>query len=299
MSGYGDLLASGVELGPACAREIEDRLAALRAPLAEQVPSDGTYSNFWLFQGPHRYAYHPGPWPCISGRTYDGCDVLVPLFDLAAAPMPVLRALQGDAAWFYPVAQATSRHFGADAVERRVVRDDSDYLYRAEAFLDYEGAGLGGKRQKVARLLAAHAVSVQPLRADAREPALAVLDGWCADKGRTREDADAPACRVALEELAEGGPLSGFLHSIGGVPAGFVLIEWLNPGVAAVRFAKGRLAYDGIFAYLFQDLARRLCPGLEWLNFEQDLGIQNFRRTKLSFRPATLIDKIRLRVRAG
>jgi hypothetical protein len=99
--------------------------------------------------------------------------------------------------------------------------------------------------------------------------------------------------------LAPGGALSGFLHEAGGVPAGFVLVEELNPGVLAVRFAKGRVEFDGIYAYLFQDLARRLGPRVRWLNFEQDLGSANFRRTKQSFRPSALLAKHRVRVRQG
>ena len=62
--------------------------------LCEFVPSDCTYSNLRLFSGPHRYAYHAGPWPCVSGCTYDGCEILIPLFDFASAPLQVLQALQ-------------------------------------------------------------------------------------------------------------------------------------------------------------------------------------------------------------
>jgi hypothetical protein len=36
---------------------------------------------------------------------------------------------------------------------------------------------------------------------------------------------------------------------------------------------------------------------VDWLNFEQDMGLANFRRTKLSYRPVALLSKFRVRLR--
>ncbi len=290
---------TGVPLGPENAAEIEARLAAIRRPLAELAPSDGPYSNLRLFAQAHRYEYLPGPWPCVSGLAYDGAPVLIPLFDLATAPLAVLGELQGRDAEFYPVAESVLRSMDPPTIVSRALRDDADYLYRSAPFIDYVDAGLGPKRHALSRLLAATPVEVRPLDRADRGVALAVLEGWCTDKQHGPDGADAAACRAALEDLRPGGALFGFLHVAGAIPIGFVLVEWLNPGVLAVRFAKGRSAFDGIFPHLFQDLARRFGSDLQWLNFEQDLGLANFRRTKQSYRPALLVAKHRVRVRAS
>jgi hypothetical protein len=47
---------------------------------------------------------------------------------------------------------------------------------------------------------------------------------------------------------------------------------------------------------MFQHHARS-DPGVRWLNFEQDLGLANFRQTKLSYQPAALLDKHRVNLR--
>jgi hypothetical protein len=289
----------GLPLTHEHAVDIETRLGKLRGPLAERALSDATFCNLHLFRDVHAYRYVAGRWPSIAGYTYDGTAIIIPLFDIAEAPSEVLRELQGPNAWFFPVADEALAGLNPADLECWTVRDDADYLYAAPAFIDYAGPGLGPKRHAIARLLATTNVLVDPLGRDNQDAALAVLDGWCADKGRDPADADSPACREALSELVRGGPLSGFLHLADGVPAGFVIVEALNPGVLAVRFAKGRKQFDGIFAYLFQDLVRRCGPGLRWLNFEQDLGNPNFRRTKQSFRPAALLSKHRVRIRAG
>jgi hypothetical protein len=43
--------------------------------------------------------------------------------------------------------------------------------------------------------------------------------------------------------------------------------------------------------------AGRAGAALAWLNFEQDLGLPNFRRTKMSYQPAALLPKFRARLR--
>jgi hypothetical protein len=286
-------------LTPELAAEIEPRLAKLRAPLGERTPSDGTFSNLYLFRDTHGYRYRPGPWPCIVGRAYDGAPIVIPLFDLTTAPMEALRDLQGGDGWFFPIADAVLGGLDSAAIESKSLRDDADYLYAADSFVDYQGPGLGSKRHDVERLLDTGRLEVHPLDAGRRAAALEVLEGWCLDKGRGLDEADCAACREVLAMLGPKSSLRGFLHEANGVPAGFVLVEELNPGVLAVRFAKGRVRFEGIYAHLFQDLARRLVPGVRWLNFEQDLGKPNFRRTKLSFRPAALLAKHRVRVRAA
>lgn len=290
---------SGLPLTCGLGEDIEARLAALRAPLAERALSDVTFCNLHLFREAHAYRYVPGPWPAIAGRTYEGASILIPLFDIATAPLEALRALQGPRAWFYPLADEVLARMDPATVESHALRDDADYLYAAAQFLDYDAPGLGPKRQAVARLLARCKLTVTSLGPEDHSAAVEVLEGWCADKGVSPDEADAPACREALAYLGRDGPLSGFLHRADGVPAGFVVVEALNPGVLVVRFAKGRAQYDGIFAYLFQDLVRRFLPEPRWLNFEQDLGKPNFRQTKRSFRPVALLDKHRVRIRGA
>jgi hypothetical protein len=50
----------------------------------------------------------------------------------------------------------------------------------------------------------------------------------------------------------------------------------------------------GLYPAMFQ----RHClnhPELQWVNFEPDLGLANFRHTKLSFQPYVLLRKWRVR----
>ena len=77
-----------------------------------------------------------------------------------------------------------------------------------------------------------------------------------------------------------------------------VLGQMLAPGVCAIRFAKGLDSHEGLYPHMFRHFCResgsRFGAPVAWLNFEQDLGIPGFRRSKMSYRPAALLSKLRL-----
>jgi hypothetical protein len=296
-----EVSADGEALTAAMHARIEPLLRALRAPLGESAPSELSFVNLLLFREVRGWRHHTHPLPYISGRSYDGSTQLLPLFDLATADPDALQRMQGEHGWFCPVASATLEKLDRARFAARAERDDADHLYVAEGFRDYAGAGLGSKRAAVERLHALHSMTTVTLDAASVMAAHAVLEGWCGDKGLAANDADAPACREALALLASAdatGPaaaLSGRLH-LADEPAGFTICEEINPGVVVVRFAKGLRRFDGIFPSMYRHIVLEAGGRLRWLNFEQDLGRPNFRRSKMSFRPARLVPKHRVRV---
>ncbi|MDT7838208.1 phosphatidylglycerol lysyltransferase domain-containing protein [Aquabacterium sp. OR-4] len=289
----------GVPLTLALAPRLAPLLAARLAGLGERAIADLSYANLWLFRRVHDYRFVDGDWPAISGLTYDGQRHLLPLFAPQAAPAEVLRDLMAGHAALFPLTEAEARsldplHWTIDAH-----RDDADYLYPAEHFRHYRGTALQKKRNLMKQCRAAHALQVVAYdAADARhqQAALAVLAGWTADKGKAPGDADDLPCREALSLAAELG-LAGHIAWADGEPAGFVLGELLQPGVAVIRFAKGLARFKGISQLLFHHFAVQSPWPVDWMNFEQDLGLENFRRTKLSYQPSSLLPKFRASLR--
>ena len=64
-----------------------------------------------------------------------------------------------------------------------------------------------------------------------------------------------------------------------------------------MRFAKGLDSHVGIYPYMFQHFCRHFGRPVRWLNFEQDMGLPGFRRSKRSYGPAGLISKLRVALR--
>lgn len=270
-------------------------LARTGAALGAFCPSEYSFTNLMLFNGLHQYEWHAGPWPAISGVTYDGVRHIMPLFDLNEVSPESLAMLLCGRDVLYPLAESQVALLPPGQFEVRAERADADYLYSARTFLHYPGRVLQNKRRQVRHLLAEHLVTnVAYCRAE-EAAARTVLTGWTNDKGKVAGDADEPACRAALADAERLG-LSGQLHYVDGEPGGFVLAEQLYSGVWAVRFAKGRTRFPGLYPYMFQHLCRSLGSDARFLNFEQDLGHPGFRQSKLSYGPARLIDKHRARL---
>jgi uncharacterized protein len=257
----------------------------------EATLADPWFANLYLFRAAHDWRWQRGDWPCIAGRSYDGARLLLPLFDLGSAPMAMLRARLSGHDAFGPLSAAQAARLDAATWSLTQSRDDADYLYPADQFRHYRGRVLQKKRNLVKQLLAVHDVQALPYGPALAGEAEQVLDGWMDDKAKRPGDTDDGPCREALA-LADRLALDGTLFRIGGRAAGFVLAEAIRPGVMVMRFAKGLQAHKGLYQHMFQQfcLAR---PQLCWLNFEQDLGIANFRRTKLSYQPAALLEKFR------
>jgi hypothetical protein len=289
-------LPPGLPLELAQRARIETALAACHAGAGHERLSDLVFSNLYLFRAAHDYRLVEGEWPLICGRTYDGSRHAIPLFDISQASLPVLTQLLAQYDCLYPLSSQQVAQFDSTVFEAVASRDDADYLYTADSFRFYRGTKLLKKRNLMKQFLSSHAVRSVPLESSQLDDARSVLAGWMADKGKTRGEADEQPCLEALAHLAEFG-LQGFLHYADDEPAGFVLAQEISSGVFVMRFAKGLARYKGIAQYMFCHFVTASKQAVQWLNFEQDMGLANFRRTKLSYQPAALINKFRLRLR--
>lgn len=280
--------------------EIEAALAALASRAsgpAEHMISDATFANLYLFRRAHDYRYLRRALPCITGHTYDGTRHVLPLFDLDTANEADLLTLLQSSSCLYPLTATQVSALDPVRFDWTASRDDADYLYPATHFQHYRGTKLNKKRNLMNQLLAAHRVSAQPYSTSDIDAALHVLAGWMKAKAKADGEADQDPCTEALQLAPQLG-LHGFVYRAGGEPAGFVLAESLRPGVWVMRFAKGLDRFKGIYQFMFQHFCASV-HGVHWLNFEQDMGAPNFRRSKLSYQPIALIPKFRAKLRGA
>jgi len=288
-----DKVAAGVELSLDLATRIDSLLKVRIAGSGEKALAELSFANLWLFRRPHRWLFHDGEWPCISGSGYDGLEHAIPLFDLGLAPATIVDQLLRRFSCLFPLSDAEVHGLDTSRYQLTSQDCDSDYLYPAEQFRHYRGATLHKKKNLMTQLLAANAVTAAAYSPSFREEAAQILLGWLKDKQLGPGDADALPCREALD-LANQLGLEGFIYFANDRPAGFLLSEQLQPGVWVIRFAKGLARFKGISQFMFHHFASRTDKDVRWLNFEQDLDLPNFRKTKLSYQPCAMLRKWRL-----
>ncbi|WP_197090331.1 phosphatidylglycerol lysyltransferase domain-containing protein [Cupriavidus basilensis] len=287
---------AGAPLAIAQAAGIDAALRACSADPGETCLSEHAFANLYLFRQAHDYRFVAGSHPRVTGLTYDGARHVLPLFALDTAPRALLQALLRGHDCFYPLSAAQVARLDPAVFNWSAVRADADYLYPAANFAAYRGTTLSRKRNLMKQLLAAHAVTARPYHAGLARQAMTVHAQWMAAKRKAQGEADDAPCAEALREAERLG-LEGFLYEAGGQPVGFVLAQEIRPAVFAMRFAKGLDAYKGIYQYMFHHFCTAFARPVAWLNFEQDLGLDNFRQTKQSYAPSALLPKYRVTLR--
>ncbi|MEO7557582.1 MAG: phosphatidylglycerol lysyltransferase domain-containing protein [Gammaproteobacteria bacterium] len=75
---------------------------------------------------------------------------------------------------------------------------------------------------------------------------------------------------------------------------GFTFGERITPDVASVLVEKTNFTVPGSAQYLFREFAKRYTD-CTYINVGDDLGLENLRRVKMSYRPALFGDKVTLR----
>jgi hypothetical protein len=76
---------------------------------------------------------------------------------------------------------------------------------------------------------------------------------------------------------------------------GFEIDEILLHKYATSHFSKADISYNGIYDFLNMKLSQYLKnEGVEFCNWEQDLGIKNLRKSKMSYRPVNFLKKYRI-----
>lgn len=90
--------------------------------------------------------------------------------------------------------------------------------------------------------------------------------------------------------------LTGLVLIIGGRIEGFTFGERITPHIASVLVEKTNFAIPGAAQYLFREFAKTFAD-CTYINVGDDLGLENLRRVKMSYRPAYFGEKVTIRRR--
>lgn len=172
-------------------------------------------------------------------------------------------------------------------------RNDADYIYRSSDLITLAGRKYHGKRNHLARFTRTYQWSYEEI-GRARFPAcMEIAQEWCRKSGSCGEDGRSEencAVAVALHHFEELHMIGGLI-SVDGKPVAFSLGEEINPQCFVVHFEKALDGYDGLYPAINHEFASHALAGYEYINREEDMGIEGLRKAKLSYYPAVLLEK--------
>lgn len=177
-------------------------------------------------------------------------------------------------------------------------RDSFDYVYDIHGLADLAGRKLQRKRNHVNRFFKDHPEAVfVPLTVENLPAAREMVQLWFLNRIE-----NAPQGTYLLEQVAMSRAfdhykdlaLEGGLLMEGEDVLAVTMGSRLSNNTFDVHFEKARDDVDGAYAAVNREFARYLRqqhPELEFLNREDDLGLEGLRKAKLSYCPHHMVEK--------
>ncbi len=175
-------------------------------------------------------------------------------------------------------------------------RDYDDYIYSAEKLSTLSGKKLHGKRNHINRFEASYANwRFEPLTRELFPSCLALLDEWSAEveEGGHLVFDERKAIELALENYETLGLIGGALF-VDDRLAAFTIGEQISTDTFNVHFEKARADIDGAYPMINREFVRHILnvlPHINYVNREDDMGLENIRKSKLSYRPDIILEK--------
>jgi hypothetical protein len=180
-----------------------------------------------------------------------------------------------------------------------------DYIYRTQDLVELKGNAYKTKRNEINQFRRAHPNhSLVPFSRAHEAEARALVNTWMQNRLRTIPDGsfetfvyniemERKAIQRAITLYDQLG-LEGLSLFIDGKLEGFTFGERLNRDVANVLIEKTNFNIQGAAQYLFREFSK-VFADCTYINVGDDLGFENLRRVKMSYRPAMFGEKIILR----
>lgn len=175
-------------------------------------------------------------------------------------------------------------------------RDEADYVYETEKLATLSGKKLHSKRNHINRFKQEHEGnwSYETLSRDNLEECFQMALKWRNLNGcEEDEEKNAEMC-VTLNSLRlfEELHLVGGLIRVDGEIVAFTLGEAVNADTFVVHIEKAYADVEGAYTVINQQFVEHEILGhYEYVNREDDVGIEGLRKAKLSYKPVFMVEK--------
>lgn len=174
-------------------------------------------------------------------------------------------------------------------------RDNYDYVYDIKELSVLPGQKFANKRNFVSRF-SKNNPEVKEINDDIIKRVLTLEEDWCNLKN-CLDDEELSGEYFAIKEAISNFKvlkLSGIALLVDDKVVGFAIGERLNDDTFVEHFEKAKGEIAGAYQFLLNAFAKSIPQGFTYLNREQDLGVEGMRKSKLSYNPVKMIEKVRI-----
>ncbi len=169
-------------------------------------------------------------------------------------------------------------------------RNASDYIYLSSDLINLQGKKFHSKKNFVNSFIKNYKYEFIEYNDSYYKEILNLYDNWTKNSEHQVDKTEKIAIKCALDNYKELGLLIGLLLIDGKIGA-FSVSAISVHNVAQVFFEKADISYKGIYAMINNLIANKYFTNVEFVNREEDMGIEGLRKAKLSYNPAIIYEK--------
>ncbi len=169
-----------------------------------------------------------------------------------------------------------------------------DYVYKTSDLINLSGNRYHGKRNHVNRFKSTYNYEYHHMTPDYRDDCMEMFKGWVDSKRDTVPGIDEQFEAVsALLDNWEKLDVTGGCITVDGKMVAFSFGEQLcsDGSMAVIHLEHANTDYTGSFAAMNQLFLEHEWSSFEFVNREEDMGLEGLRRAKQSYRPVFMVKK--------
>ena len=172
-------------------------------------------------------------------------------------------------------------------------RPNSDYLYRTADLISLQGRRYDGKRNLIKKFKGEHEYRFVEFNASNVSRCLDFEEKWCSIKDCDSVEGlnnERKAIKDMVANFSEFNLIAGAIE-IKSAMLALAVAERLNLSTMVMHVLKADPNVPGLYQVMMNEFLERHSSGFEYVNLEQDLGIEGLRKSKESYHPVRMIDK--------
>ncbi|PYG85889.1 hypothetical protein LY28_03043 [Ruminiclostridium sufflavum DSM 19573] len=177
-------------------------------------------------------------------------------------------------------------------------RNNFDYIYSVQKLSTLSGKKLDGKRNHINKFKKLHTFKYEEISDENISSCIDILEKWSVQRNYKEEESLIAERKANLDLLDNYNFLrvKGALIKVDGKPEAFTVGEKLNSNTVVIHAEKANAEINGLYPLVNQQFLANHWKGIEYVNREQDLGIEGLRKAKLSYNPITILEKFTVRL---
>lgn len=174
-------------------------------------------------------------------------------------------------------------------------RPNYDYVYRRQDLVELKGRDYHGKKNHLNYFHKNYQFEYVPLTSAMAGDAMRFIDEFNQRKEVPEHEMqmlkmEEEAMEDVFRNLEKVGYLAGAIMIDGKIEA-LSIGGSLNKNTVTVHVEKANVDFRGLYQAINNEFCKNVPPSVKYMNREEDMGIPNLRKAKLSYKPVKLVEK--------